>query len=442
MPARAWAYVAAMPVSRTDASVRRSPSEPAPDPSAAAAPAEAAADACPAASAFAQPSGAPAPLAGVRVVDLSQNLAGPFATQILADLGADVVKIEPPGGDPARAWGPPFCDGTSPLFLCANRNKRSVVLDLKSERGAEALCRLARGADVFVEAFRAGVAERLGIDYPAIRALREDVIYLSVTAFGDEGPLRDASGYDPLLQAFGGLVSVTGQPDGEPARVGTSVVDMGTGMWAALAVMAALTERQRTGRGGRVTASLLDTTLSWMAYHLQGYLATGTVPRPAGTGLPMIAPYQAFPTRDGRLLIAAGNDAIFQRLCTALELDELPRDARFASNHQRVAHRDALVETLSERTRRHASAELADTLGRASVPYAPIQDVAAVAAHEQVAASGMIRRAAHATDAGHGAADCVDVAMPLRWNGQRAPLRSAPPTAGEHTDEVLAELGL
>nr|NIP78614.1 CoA transferase [Gemmatimonadota bacterium]NIQ53123.1 CoA transferase [Gemmatimonadota bacterium]NIU73273.1 CoA transferase [Gammaproteobacteria bacterium]NIX43532.1 CoA transferase [Gemmatimonadota bacterium]NIY07714.1 CoA transferase [Gemmatimonadota bacterium] len=217
---------------------------------------------------MAPPAPDPAPLAGLRVVDLCQNLAGPYATQVLADLGADVIKVEPPGGDPARAWGPPFMGGESPLFLCANRNKRSVILDLATDDGREALRRLAARSDVFVQAFRAGVIERLGFDYDTVRALRPGVIYVSVTAFGDEGPLRDHPGYDPLMQAYAGIMSVTGHPDGPPARVGTSIVDMATGMWTATAVLAEL-----AGRGRRVeardpaavhiTTSLLDTSVAW-----------------------------------------------------------------------------------------------------------------------------------------------------------------------------------
>lgn len=380
---------------------------------------------------------APDPLAGIRIVDLSQNLAGPFATQILADLGADVVKVEPPAGDSARAWGPPFQGGESPLFLCANRNKRSIVLDLHDEAGREALRRLAVGADVFVQAFRAGVAERLGFGYEAVRAMNPSAVYVSVTAFGTEGPLREHPGYDPLMQAYAGLMSVTGHPDGSPARVGTSIVDMGTGMWTALAVMAALHRRDRDGRGSHVTTSLLDTAVSWMAYHLQGYFGTGEVPGPMGSGLGMIAPYEAFPTSDGHVMIAAGSDAIFRRLCRAVELDDLAADPRFASNPDRVAHRTELVALVAARTRLQPAARLVSRLQKAGVPCAPIHDVAQVARDEQVAAAGMLRPIVVAPIDGY-----VDVALPARWDGARAPVRTPPPRVGEHTAEVLAELGL
>jgi crotonobetainyl-CoA:carnitine CoA-transferase CaiB-like acyl-CoA transferase len=379
----------------------------------------------------------PTPLAGTRIVDLSQNLAGPYATQILADLGADVIKVEPPGGDAARAWGPPFQGGESPLFLCANRNKRSITLDLQGEAGREALRRLTVRADVFVQASRAGVAERLGFGYDAVRAMNPTVVYVSVTAFGTEGPLREQPGYDPLMQAYAGLMSVTGHPGGAPARVGTSLVDMGTGMWTALATMAALHRRERDGVGSHVTTSLLDTAVSWMAYHLQGYFGTGQVPGPMGSGLGMIAPYEAFPTADGHVMIAAGNDATFQRLCRALDLPELAGDARFAGNPGRVAHREELVGVVAARTRREAGERIVARLRAEAVPCAPIQDVGQVARDGQVTAASMLRPVPDAPIDGY-----VDVALPARWDGDRAPVKRPPPRPGEHTSEILAELGL
>ena len=384
------------------------------------------------------PSGPPAPLAGVRVVDLSQNLAGPYATQILADLGAEVVKVEPPGGDPARAWGPPFVDGQSPLFTCGNRNKRSIVLDLATDGGRETLRGLATDTDVFVQAFRAGVAERLGFGYDDVRRLSPRVLYVSVTAFGTEGPLRSQPGYDPLMQAYAGLMSVTGHAGGSPARVGTSIIDMGTGMWTALAVMAALHQRDLDRNAGRetgprhITTSLLDTAVAWMAYHVQGYAASGDVPAPMGSGLGMIVPYEAFPATDGQLMIAAGNDASFRRLCEALQLDDIAADPRFADNPGRVDHRAELVERLAARTRQESVARLSKRLQDAGVPCAPIQDVAAVVRDPQVRASGMLRA---------GAGGAPDVAPPVRWDGERPPVRRPPPGPGEHTGEILKELG-
>jgi len=402
---------------------------------------------------------APAPLRGLRVVDLSQNLAGPYATQILGDLGADVVKVEPPAGDPARRWGPPFVRGESPLYLSANRNKRSVVLDLKAELDRRALGALAARADVFVQAFRPGVIERLGFDYSRVSEDNPAVLYLSVSAYGAEGPARSLPGYDPLMQAQAGIMSVTGHPGGDPARVGTSIVDLATGTWGAVAVLSALRERDRTGEGRHLRVSLLDSSLAWMAYHLQGYAATGESPGRMGTGIGMIAPYQALPTATGDLMIAAGNDAIFRRLCDALELAELADDPRYRTNEGRVAHRDELEARLTARTREEPRERLLAVLREHRVPCAPVQDVEEVMRDRQVAATGMLRTVPLREDSGEdgpveattGARGSggrpapggwLDVALPLLWGEGRAELRRTPPRLGEHTEEVLAEVGL
>jgi len=307
------------------------------------------------------------PLSGVRVVDFSQNLAGPYAAQILGDLGADVVKVEPPGGDPARRWGPPFIGGNSHLFQAVNRNKRGVILDLKTSDGRERARELAVEADVVIQALRFGVADRLGIGYDRIRDGNPMVVYVSVTSHGLEGALRDDPGYDPLMQARSGLMSVTGERDGRPVRVGTSIVDLGTGTWAAIAVLGAVIERERTGRGCHITASLLDTSLAWMCYHLTSYLATGEPPGPMGTSIAMIAPYEAFPCSDGSVMIAAGNDDIFGRLCRALDLD-LTEDPDFARNANRVANSRRLAGIVAARTRRHSVNGLLELLSSHRVP--------------------------------------------------------------------------
>jgi crotonobetainyl-CoA:carnitine CoA-transferase CaiB-like acyl-CoA transferase len=371
-------------------------------------------------------------LRDIRVLDLSQNLAGPYCAQALADLGAEVIKIEPPAGDPARAWGPPFEKGESTIFLAANRNKRSVVLDLKSEHGAATLWQLIAAADVLIQSFRAGVVERLGFGSAAVRARHPRLVYCSVTAYGASGPLRELPGYDPLMQAHGGLISVTGQPDA-PARVGTSIIDMGTGLWATIAVLAALRERDRSGVGTDIVTSLFDTALAWNAYHLMGWFADGNVPRPHGTAFSLIAPYGAFPCTDGQLMIAAGNDGLFRRLCAALQLDGVADDARFASNAERVAHRAAIDALVAGATRRFSVAALLDLLRAAGVPCAPVLDVAAVATDPQTVATGMIAQAP-GVDAG------PTVLAPYLLDGERPPVRRAPPTAGQHTAEVLGEL--
>ena len=357
------------------------------------------------------------PLRDIRIVDLSQNLAGPYCTQILGDLGAHVTKIEPPSGDPARAWGPPFHDGDSTLFLSANRHKTSLTLDLKSEADRARLKELTATADVFVQSFRAGVIERLGFDEQSLRAKDPRLIYCSITAYGSHGPLSDQPGYDPLMQARAGLVSVTGHP-GEPARIGTSIVDMGTGMWAAIGILAALRERDTTGVGAHVSTALFDTALAWNAYHVMGYLAGGPVPAPAGTAFPLIAPYDAFPTRDGRLMIAAANDGLFAKLCDALGLVALKDDARTRTNPQRVANRTLVDEAVAAATRMHSTAALESLLRDAGVPCAPVLDVSQVVAEEQTVASGMVVPEETGT--------LTTVASPLMFDGKRLPVGSAP----------------
>ncbi|MCH7531716.1 MAG: CoA transferase [Gemmatimonadetes bacterium] len=375
-------------------------------------------------------------LQGIRVVDVTQNIAGPHSTQTLADLGADVIKIEPPGGDPTRSWGPPFWEGEAPLFLAYNRNKRSVVLDLKTDIGKEVLWRLLDSADVFVQAYRGGVIEKLGFAYEQVRERRPAIIYASVTGYGSRGPLAERPGYDPLIQAYSGVMSLTGHPDGPPARVGGSVVDVGTGILTALGVLAALRHRDRTGEGTHVEASLLATSLGWVSYHLQGYLASGVVPGRMGTGLASIAPYEAFRTADGELMISAGNDGIFARLCQALDLRNLLEDARFQDNPSRVANRDVLHQLIEPSTERLTTAELRSLLDEHRVPSAPIRDVSEVVDDEQVRANELLEPVDHPRIPGY-----RDVAFPLQFNGVRPATRRVPPMAGEHTTEVLAELG-
>jgi crotonobetainyl-CoA:carnitine CoA-transferase CaiB-like acyl-CoA transferase len=377
------------------------------------------------------------PLEGIVVADLTQNVAGPFCTQVLGDMGAEVIKVERPGrGDDARAWAPPHWGEESATFLAFNRNKRSLALDLKREGGVEILRRLVGRADVFVQSLHAGAVEGLGLGPAAATALNPRLVYCSITAFGGEGPLRDRPGYDPLMQAYGGLMSVNGHPGGEPARVGTSIVDMGTGMWAALGIVAGLRERDRTGRGVEVTTALFETALMWVCYHVMGYLATGEVPRAQGSGTTMIAPYQAFPTADGWAMIAAGSDSLFAKLAGALGAPELAADGRFRDNPSRVHHRAALVEALSALTRARTSADLIDGLQAAGVPSAPILSVDAAVAEPQTKASGMLVTAPHPR-----IPDYASLGLPIRWDGERPQVRRVPPRLGEHSADVLTWLG-
>jgi len=377
------------------------------------------------------------PLEGVIVADLTQNVAGPFCTQILGDMGAEVIKVERPGrGDDARAWAPPYWGQESATFIALNRNKKSLALDLKSPGGLEILHRLVKRADVFIQSLRPGAIAELGLDFAGATRLNSRIIYCSITAFGAQGPLRHLPGYDPLMQAYSGLMSVNGHPGQEPARVGTSIVDMGTGMWAALGVVAALRQRDATGRAVEVTTALFETALMWVSYHAMGYLAPGEVPQPQGSGTAMIAPYQAFPTADGFAMVGAGSDALFTRLVAALGCPELAADERFKDNPSRVSNRAPLVEALSKRTRERKASELVETLRASGVPAAPILSVDQMLEEPQTRDSGVLVGASHPR-----LPDYRSIALPLTWDGIRPAVRRVPPLLGEHSGDVLTWLG-
>lgn len=401
---------------------------------------------------MAQASATAGALAGVKVLDLSRVLAGPWCTQILADLGADVVKVELPGaGDDTRHWGPPFLQDAqgrdtdqASYFAACNRNKRSVTIDMSKPQGQALIRQLAEQADVLVENFKVGGLAKYGLDYASLSALNPRLVYCSVTGFGQTGPYAERAGYDLLIQASSGMMSITGRADGEPGgggvRVGVALTDLFTGVYASTAVLAALRAREQTGRGQHIDMALLDVGMAILANQAAGYLNTGKVPQRQGNSHPSLAPYQDFPTADGAMLLAIGNDGQFARWCEAAGRSEWSRDARFATNTARVHNRATLIPAMEELTRQRSTAQWVALLEDKAVPCGPINDIGQAFADPQVVARGL--RLDLPRDAGDGIASVSGVASPLRLSEHPPVLRNAPPALGQHTDEVLRELGL
>ena len=404
---------------------------------------------------------APAPgagaLAGIRVLDLSRVLAGPWCTQVLADLGADVVKVERPGtGDDTRQWGPPFLkdaegrDTTQAAYFTAcNRNKRSVTIDMAHPEGQALLRAMAMEADVVVENFKVGGLKQYGLDHESLRALNPRLIYCSVTGFGQTGPYAPRAGYDLMVQAMTGLMDITGRADGEPGggplRVGVAVIDLFTGLYASNAILAALHVRQRTGEGQHIDMALLDVGMAVLANQAAGFLATGESPRRQGNSHPSLVPYQDFPTADGAMLLAIGNDGQFARFCAAIGRPEWATDARFATNTLRVQHRAELVPLMETVTRTRTTAQWVALLEDKAVPCGPINSIAQAFDDPQVRARGLaveLPRRPDGSAGEDGIATVRGVASPLRLSATPPVLRNAPPALGQHTDEVLAEAGL
>ncbi|NKI95940.1 CaiB/BaiF CoA-transferase family protein [Rhizobacter sp. SG703] len=394
----------------------------------------------------------PLPLSGIRVLDLSRVLAGPWCTQTLADLGADVIKVERPlrngsGGDDTRGWGPPFLTGRdgedtaeAAYYLGANRNKRSITVDIAQPEGQALIRRLAAQCDVFIENFKVGDMARYGLDAATLRALYPRLVYCSVTGFGQTGPYADRAGYDYAIQGIGGLMSVTGErddlPGGGPQKVGVAVADLFTGMYASVAILAALRHRDATGQGQAVDMALLDTQVAMLANLGANFLATGVAPARAGNAHQNIVPYQVFETSDGHMILAVGNDGQFARFCEVAGRPELAADPRFARNADRVRHRAVLVPLLAELIAARPKQRWLSALEAAKVPCGAINDLAEVFADPQVQSRGMT------VPMPHPLADTLRVvASPMKLSDTPVQYRRAPPLLGEHTDEVLAEFG-
>ena len=388
-------------------------------------------------------------LSHIRVLDLSRILAGPWAGQILADLGADVIKVERPGpGDDTRGWGPPWIKddqgqdtSVAAYYLCANRNKRSITVDITQPEGQDIVRRLAAQSDVVLENFKLGGLKQYGLDYDSLKAVNPRLVYCSITGFGQDGPYAPRAGYDFLIQGLGGLMSITGRPDGErgagPMKVGVALTDILTGLYATNAVLAALAWREQSGEGQYIDMALLDVQVACLANQAMNYLATGSNPRRMGNAHPSIVPYQDFPTADGHMILAIGNDGQFARFCEVAGRSELAADARFATNRARVENRAELIPLLNEITATRTTTEWIAQLEARAVPCGPINGLAEVFADPQVQARGLAVKMPHPE-----AGEVPLVASPIRLSKTPVEYRRAPPLVGEHTDEILADLGV
>lgn len=377
-----------------------------------------------------------APLKGITVLEIGHSVAGPYAGLILAELGARVVKLEKPGeGDYARGWGPPFFENDSAIFHGLNRSKQAITADLADPDQARRIRRfVANEADVLLHNLRFGALERLGFGPEALMADNPGLVYCNIGAFGAKGPLKERPGYDPLMQAFSGLMSILGEDGRPPVRVGVSIIDMASGMWAAIGILAALHERARTGKGGVVDCSLLETALAWMLNPITSYLCSGELPKRRGSASPDIVPYQAFKAEDNYIMVAAGNDSLFRKLCSAVGRPELADDPRFRSNKDRVVHRTELIALLIDVFARQPSAHWFDVLDKAGIPNGPIHEVDEVVTHPQVSALEMIQQAPDS--------DLRLLGLPLQFDGRRASLGATAPDVGQHDDLIPSDASL
>jgi formyl-CoA transferase len=378
------------------------------------------------------------PLQGIRVLDLSRVLAGPYCTMVLGDLGADVIKVESPEGDETRRWGPPFAGeapGESAYYLCVNRNKRSIVVNFETEEGRAILHELAKQSDVLVENFRPGTLSRFALDFESISAINPKLIYCSITGFGQTGPLRDRPGYDFMIQAMGGLMSITGEPDGEPMKVGVAVADLFAGQNAVIAILAALQARLQTGKGQHLDISLFDSQLGMLANVASNYLISGNLPKRYGNAHANIVPYQSFQASDTWFVVAVGNDRQFEKLCEVIDKLELAQDSRFATNANRVENRDELIALLEPIFLKKTASEWLARLEQGEIPCGSINTLDEVFSMPQVAAREMLIHTQHPENG-----DLMLVGSPLKLSDTPVEYKLPPPRLGEHTDEVLKEL--
>lgn len=378
------------------------------------------------------------PLQGVKVLDLSRVLAGPYCSMMLGDLGADIIKVERPRmGDETREWGPPNAGGESAYYLCVNRNKRSITVDMKAPEGKEIIRKLVAQSDILLENYKVGTLKRFGLGYDDLKPINPRLIYCSITGFGQYGPYKDRPGYDFIIQGMGGIMSITGDPNGPPMKVGVAIVDITAGLFACSAILAALHHREQTGKGQYIDIALLDSVVAWLANVGSNYLISGELPKRYGNAHPNIVPYEPFKTKDGTYIaLGVGNDRQWQEFCKIANLEHLASDPRFATNPQRVLHRDELIPIVAEKMLERTSDEWLQELERHKIPCGPINTLDRVFADPQVRAREMVAEVPHPT-----AGSVKLVASPMKLSDTPCRIDRHPPLLGEHTEEVLAELG-
>lgn len=376
-------------------------------------------------------------LDGVKILDLTRVLAGPYCTMILGDLGAEIIKVEAPGGsDDTRSWGPPNVGGESAYYLCANRNKRAITLNMRTEEGKDVLRKLIKESDIVMENFKNGTLEKWGFDDDYMKSLNPRIIRCSITGFGKTGPYKDLPGYDYIIQAMGGLMSINGSEESGPMKVGVAISDIVTGLYAAIGVLAALNERNQSNQGQSIDISLFDSQIGTLINVASNYLVSNKVPKRLGNMHPNVAPYQPFATADGEMVIAVGNDGQFKKLCNVLDTQELCEDERFSTNPKRVENREMLEGILSEKFQQKTTKEWLELLRANGIPAGPINNMEQLFQDEQVSARGMVQEISHPT-----AGNVRLVGSPLKLSRTPVDIRRHPPLAGEHTEEVLAEIG-
>ncbi len=376
------------------------------------------------------------PLEGIRILEWAIWLAGPGASMMLGDMGADIIKIESPfGGDDSRTWAPPYVGAESAYYLSCNRNKKSITLNLRSEGGKRIFTDLIKSSDIVVENFRPGVMKKIGFTYEIVKAINPKIIFCSITAFGNKGPDSQKAGFDLIAQGMGGFMSLTGEVGGQPLKVGVAIADINAGMFAAYGILLALYHRERTGEGQRVETSLFETMVAELTFHAARFFATGTAPKPEGNRHPLIVPYESFPCRDGHLNIAAANDNLFVKLCLAMGLQKIEKDPRFENNELRVKNRDVLVPILKSKTKDYNLKDLQKVLDQAGIPNGPIWSLDQTLTSEQAMSLELVRELDHPT--------CGRIrvtGIPVKLSTSPGDVVLPPPTLGQHTQEVLTEI--